>query len=298
MPAPGDVYLFHFLNDSMNWLTLCFVSVVTIVMLVIARLVHQLFLKTRLTDVLIQHDNAALGMSVSGYILGVLLVIISVLKGPGHEDILTDFILVTTYGISGIFYMALASKFGMSFCLNSSINSAALSGNTAAGITSGAGFVATGMIVSGVFSGEGEGSILASIFFLLLGQITLFGCTYLFRYLTKYNDVKEIEQGNIAAALSYAGLIIAVGMIVGNALTGTFVGYMEGIQDFSMGVLAVLVIYPIRQILVQSILLGGRVSFYGGRLDEEISTEKNIAAGVIEAVTYLAAALFATQIVG
>lgn len=281
----------------MNWLTVLFVSAATIVIVMIARLVHQLFLKTRLTDALIQHDNAAVGMSVAGYIFGVLLVIIAVLSGPGHEDIITDFILVTTYGISGIVYMALAGKYGLSFCLNPSVNTSAHTGNTAAGITVGAGYVATGLIVSGVFSGEGEGDILASLFFLFLGQITLFGCTFLYRYLTKYNDIQEIANGNTAAALSYAGLMIAVGLIIGDAVTGEFIGYSEGIEDFSKGVLAVLILYPIRQILVQSILLGGRISFYGGRLDDEISTEKNIAAGVIEAATYIAAALFATQVV-
>ncbi len=281
----------------MNWLTVLFVSAATIVIVVIARLVHQMFLKTRLTDALIQHDNAALGMSVAGYIFGVLLVIIAVLTGPGHDDILTDFILVTMYGISGIVYMALAGIFGLSFCLNPSVNTSVRSGNTAAGITVGAGYVATGLIVSGVFSGEGEGDILAAILFLILGQITLFGCTLLYRYLTRYDDIQEIVNGNTAAALSYAGLMIAVGLIIGDALTGEFIGYREGIEDFSIGVLAVFVLYPIRQILVQSILLGGRISFYGGRLDDEISTEKNIAAGVIEAATYIAAALFATQVV-
>ncbi|MFN8358452.1 MAG: DUF350 domain-containing protein [Candidatus Kapaibacterium sp.] len=282
----------------MNWLTLLFVSAATIVIVMIARLVHQMFLKTRLTEVLIQHDNAALGMSVAGYIFGVLLIIISVLTGPGHDDILTDFILVTTYGISGILYMALAGKFGLSFCLNPSVNASAQAGNIASGITVGSGYIATGLIVSGVFSGEGEGNILASLVFLVLGQITLYGCTFLYRFLTTYDDIQEITTGNAAAALSYAGLMIAVGLIVGDALTGEFTSYQEGIQDFSIGVLAVLILYPIRQILVQSILLGGRISLYGGRLDEEISAQKNIAAGVIEAVTYISAALYATHLMG
>jgi hypothetical protein len=54
--------------------------------------------------------------------------------------------------------------------------------------------------------------------------------------------------------------------------------------------------YPVRQIVVQMLLLGGGFSLHNGRLDHEIATDGNVGAGVIEAIGYLATALVITRI--
>ena len=56
----------------MTWQSLVFIVVVTTIMLIVARLVNQIFMNVRLTDALIHHDNAAVGIETSGYMLGVV----------------------------------------------------------------------------------------------------------------------------------------------------------------------------------------------------------------------------------
>jgi hypothetical protein len=58
----------------------------------------------------------------------------------------------------------------------------------------------------------------------------------------------------------------------------------------------VLALYPVRQIIVQMLLLGGGFSFRNGRLDREIAQDQNVGAGLLEAIGYLATALVVTRI--
>jgi hypothetical protein len=52
------------------------------------------------------------------------------------------------------------------------------------------------------------------------------------------------------------------------------------------------VLYPVRQVVVQSLLLGGPLRWRGTLLDSEIAQDKNVAVGLLEAVAYLTTALF------
>jgi hypothetical protein len=60
--------------------------------------------------------------------------------------------------------------------------------------------------------------------------------------------------------------------------------------------LVALALYPVRQVIVQMLFLGGGLSFRNGRLDREIAQDQNVGAGLLEAVGYLAAALVVTRI--
>jgi hypothetical protein len=61
--------------------------------------------------------------------------------------------------------------------------------------------------------------------------------------------------------------------------------------------LLALVLYPVRQVIVQWLLLGGTMHWRSSLLDSEIARDKNVAAGFMEATAYVTAALFLTSIV-
>jgi hypothetical protein len=50
-------------------------------------------------------------------------------------------------------------------------------------------------------------------------------------------------------------------------------------------------LYPVRQVLVQAVLMGARPTFRGGALDDAIAMDHNEGTAAMEAATYLAAAL-------
>ncbi|MBI1760988.1 MAG: hypothetical protein HYR56_06070, partial [Acidobacteria bacterium] len=87
-----------------------------------------------------------------------------------------------------------------------------------------------------------------------------------------------------------------IGMVTGYAVSGTFVSYASAFTDFGKMLLVVLVLYPVRQIIVQMLFLGGGFSLRNGRLDSEIATDGNVGAGLLEAVGYFAAALVVTRL--
>jgi uncharacterized membrane protein YjfL (UPF0719 family) len=165
--------------------------------------------------------------------------------------------------------------------------------NVAAGVVVAGVYIATSLTYSGVLSGEGGGLGILLLFF-ALGQLAFLLLTFVFRWLTTYDDVQEIAAGNLAAALALAGLLVAVGFIVSWAVSGTYFGLADALQSFGSSLLFVVVLYPVRQIVVQMILLGGPIRWRGSVLDSEIAQDKNVAAGLLEATAYITAALFIT----
>ncbi|MEP7272516.1 MAG: DUF350 domain-containing protein, partial [Acidobacteriota bacterium] len=201
------------------------------------------------------------------------------------------------YGIGGILAMtATGLIFGVySRWTGLDLMAQIKGGNVGAGIISAAEYLAASYLVSGALTGEGVG-IAPTVVFWLAGLLALIVITHLFRYLTAYDDIGEINKGNVAAAAGYAGLLVANGMMVGHAVSGDFNGYSNGFRGFGLMLLVILIFYPVRQFVVQTILLGGGFSFHGGRLDREIAEDRNLGAGLLEAVGYIATAMIATHI--
>jgi uncharacterized membrane protein YjfL (UPF0719 family) len=277
----------------MDATTIGFVVLAVIVLLVIARVVYRAILGQDMTETLIHSDNKAAAVALGGFLLGVINVIIPVLTGPSHS-FWADVRGTAAYGIAGILAMSVT---GLIFerAMGMVLREQVAAGNLAAGIIYGAIHFASSQIVAGALSGDG-GSILPTIVFWAAGVVALIVISFLFRYLTPYNDYDLIRGDNVAAALGCGGLIIAIGMMVGYAVSGTFTGYAESFRSFGLVLLAVIALYPVRQIIVQMLFLGGGFSFRNGRLDHEIAEDRNVGAGLLEAVGYLATALIVTRL--
>ncbi|MCS7211158.1 MAG: DUF350 domain-containing protein [Chloroherpetonaceae bacterium] len=290
----------------MAWQAILFIGATLIAMLTMARLVNQFIFKANMTEVITKQDQTAVGIALAGFLFGVVQITSEVLAGEGHGSLLIDAGLVALWGLSGIILLALLSLFGFKLFHGVDYTEEVQKGNVAVGIVAAARFIATSSIIAAAVSGENTGdsdialseggAALASLVFFFVGQLTLIVVTWLFRLLTAYDDAKELASGNIAAALSYAGLMIGVSLAIHKGIKGEFIGYAAGLLAYGKSMLIVLAFYPIRQFLVQGILVGGSFSLYGGTLDEEISRDRNIAAGAIEAAAYIATALLITRL--
>jgi len=280
----------------MDAATIGFVILAVIVLLIIARAVYRLLLGQSLSETLIGSDNKAAAVALSGFLLGVINVVIPILSGPSHS-FWADVKGVLAYGIGGILAMTVA---GLIFEQYSRATGVPLreqtrAGNLAAGIVDGAIYLSSSHIAAGALTGDG-GAIGPTIVFWAAGVVALIVLTHLFRLLTTYDDAQLIKDGNVAAGLAAGGLIVAIGMMVGYAVSGSFTGYGESFRDFGLMLLAVLALYFVRQIIVQMMLLGAGFCFRGGRLDKEIAEDQNTGAGLLEAVGYLATAQLVTRI--
>ncbi len=277
----------------------------------LARLALHFFLHVNVAEKIGEEHNAALGIEYAGYFLGVLLIAGSVLDGlpdisaSGGGDAAGMFssgfwsnaLQAGGYGIFGIIALALFGRLGFRFLVRTNIVAGVRANNQAAGLVAAGGHISAALVIAGVLSGDSAGGdfSVAGVF-LVIGIAALWGITYIHRFVTRYDDAREITNGNVAAALSYAGMMIAVGIIVGHAVNGDFSDYATSLGLCGKALLWILVLYPVRQFIVQGILLGDGFRLYGGRLDDEISRDGNIGAGAVEAAAFIAAALFALQV--
>jgi uncharacterized membrane protein YjfL (UPF0719 family) len=277
--------------------SIAFVAIAVTLLFVLARFIHRLLFGRSLTDLLIESDNRAVAVCLGGFMLGVVNVVMPVLGGSTHS-FWSDIRGVTLYGLGAILAMIVT---GYLFGLYSRLTGLDLigqvrEGNIAAGMIAAAEYLAASYLVAGALTGDESASLTPTVVFWGAGVVALIAITHVFRQFTEYDDVEQIKKGNAAAATGYAGLLIANGMMVGYAVSGEFTGYAAGFRGFGLMLLVILIFYPIRQFVVQTILLGGRFTLRGGRLDQEIAVDQNIGAGLLEAIAYLATAMIVTHI--
>ena len=273
-----------------------FVIAAPLILLALARLVLQRVLGSSLRVALTDHDNPAMGLAVAGYLFGVIWTITVLLGTPSSGGLWQDVLEVALYGGLGIVLLTVVSLVSCRLFLGLHVREQLEAHNSAAAIVVGGAYVATSLTYSGALDGEGGGFWMLLLFF-VLGQLALVAMTYVFRWLTGYDDVQEIESGNLAAGIAQAGLLIAMGVIVGQAASGEFTTLEDSLIGFLISLLVVAVLYPVRQLVVQCLILGAPLRFRSILLDNEIAEDKNIAAGLLEASAYLSTALFVTSVI-
>ena len=271
------------------------VILAAVVLLALARWVQQWLYGQTLHAMLTEDDNPAMGIAIAGYLFGVFWTV-TVLLGNLHYELLPDLRNVLLYGGIGIGLLTVVALGTCRAFLGTGVQQQLAARNVAAALVVAGVYIATSLTYSGTLSGEGGGFWIMLLFF-LLGQLALLGITYAFRWLTSYDDVQEIAAGNIAAALALMGLLIAVGLIVRRAVSGDYTSFFHSLGSFLLALLLALVFYPVRQVLVHWILLGGPMHWRHSLVDSEITQDKNVAVGLLEATAYVTSALFLTNIV-
>jgi uncharacterized membrane protein YjfL (UPF0719 family) len=169
-------------------------------------------------------------------------------------------------------------------------------GNVAAAVAAGAHQIAVGILLSHCVYGRGWASLGVAIAFFAIGLVTLHVLVLVFRMLTAYDDAQEILGQNLAAALSYAGAVVALAIIIGNAANGDFDGWATSLRQYGIALSFTVLLYPVRQLVVQSLLLGEPLALHAGVLDARVGRERDNAAAVVEAGTYIATALMVSQL--
>jgi uncharacterized membrane protein YjfL (UPF0719 family) len=228
----------------------------------------------------------------AGLLLGVILIIVAVVRGCVHgESWEQDLLWSAVYGVPAILLLWLSGLLGTRLILRSRLPGELERGNVAAGIAAGGHFVANGVIIAACFHGDNVETLGISLVFLVSAQVSQHLLLILFRTVTAYDDDEEIAGENVAAALSYAGATVALGIIIAHAAEGTFEGWLVSFGAYGLALLLSLVLYPVRQLVVQTLLLGYRPAWRGGALDHAIARERNVGVSAVEAVAYLATAL-------
>jgi len=166
--------------------------------------------------------------------------------------------------------------------------------NLAAGVAAAAHAAGTGIVAAHCFAADVLGNLAVGATFFAVAEVALLALSLLFRALTHYADDQEVLGENLAAAVSYSGIVVALSLIVGHAADGAFVGWLPALRSFAVFLLWALLLYPVRQLVVGRWLLGFPLTLRGGPLDRAVAQERDWVVSCVEAIGYLVAALFAT----
>lgn len=214
-------------------------------------------------------------------------------RGDG-SDLAGDVLWTALFGGAGLVLLEMALLLGLAPL--GGVVAAARSGNLAAATAVAAHTVAIGVLLAAVCGGRSFDELAIGTVAYAIGQGTLFLLLVLFRALTSYDDRAELVGGNVAAALAHGGLTIALALVIAHATDGEYQGLWPALRDYGIALAEGLVVYPLRQLLVQCVILRSKPTFAGGELDRAIGERRDLGAGALEGATYLAVALFVVRL--
>ena len=251
---------------------------------------------------LIKKDNPAFGISIAGVTFAVTLLLSGTIYGDTEEGMLDSAISVGLYGIIGIALMALTRIIFDKIALPGiSLRDEISKGNIAVAIADTSNVIAAAIILRALMiwipnnTVEGLAALFAGY---LISQILLTGLTFfrlkIFKFLRKgYSVEDELEAGNTALAMSFAGRKIGTALAISIAVH-LIVYEIHDIPTMALPwiaiSLAVILILKILSFVAEKIIL------FRINTMTEILEQKNIAIGVIHGMIYLSMAILLAEL--
>ena len=161
-----------------------------------------------------------------------------------------------------------------------------------------AAYVAAGLVLNGSLSGAAPNTataISATLVFTVLGLVALRVGVYVHNRGLKYDLVAEAREGKMPAAFELAGVLVALGILLRNAIAGDFVGWVPGLIAFevTLGIsLALLYIYRV----VADKFIFSHCTVNGAQREEAVMPSAVLA--LILPVTALVVSMVVTPLVG
>ena len=279
-----------------------------IVVLLIAKLAQDLVTPYRINEQLSHKNNVALGLSITGYYLGVIIVFLGVVYQPvavAEEEIwkfTSDFGLdvleVFLYSLAGIVALNLARIVVDKLVLPKFDTEKEIveSQNAGTGAVEFGVYVAVGLVIAASLAGTGGAGfsdaedsvlelVLRSLAFFGLGMVVLILYGWFFQLMTSYDIHAEIEQNNVAVGVALGGNMIAIGLVTFKAVFGEFVGWNESLAGFlTFAVIGFALLYVVRR-LVDLILLPST------KIAHELAVDRNLGVAFIVSGVVISAAL-------
>ena len=269
---------------------------VGVVVLAIARIAQDLITPYRIQEQLSHRDNVALALSISGYYLGVIIVVLGAMYQPFAfvaddglgftTEYWRDVGLVFGYSVVGIIVLNVARIIVDRLVLHgfSTEDEIINDQNAGSGAVEFAVYISVGLVIAGAISGEGGGPETAAAF-LGLGLVALILYTMFYEWTTPFDIHEQIESDNVAVGVALAGNLIAIGIVVFKAVFGEFTGWAESIAGFiTYAIVGFVLLYAIRFII-------DRVIFPGVSIADELVVDRNLGAALIEGSALISVSL-------
>lgn len=239
---------------------------------------------------LVEKDNAALALTMSGYYLALIFSVGGVVSGPS-AGISEDLVDILIYGLLAVILLNISAVINDRLILSKfNIRKEILEDqNCGTGVVEMAVFIATGLNIHGAVFGQG-GDIYTAIAFWAIGQAVLVLVGKYYNLITSYDIHYHIEKDNVAVGVGFAGAMIAMGNLLRAASAEDFVSWEENLMGFFSFLIVGAILLPVARILTDRVLLPGR-----SLADELVNQEKpNMGAAYLEACSYIGSSLLIT----
>ncbi|MFQ5738015.1 MAG: DUF350 domain-containing protein [Acidobacteriota bacterium] len=241
---------------------------------------------------LLEKDNLALALAVAGYYFGLTMAVGGILVGPS-SGWLDDVIEILLYGAVSILLLNLSIWINDKAILYRFSNRKEIieDQNVGTGIIVAGNHIAVGLIIAGAVSGEGD--LITAAVFWIIGQLILILGGLFYNWITPFDIHQEIERDNAAVGVAFAGVLVALGNVIREAVAGDFISWQENLVELAAFVAFALILLPLIRMATDKLLLPG------ARLTAELvnQAKPNVGAGVIEAFSYIAASFLVGWVV-
>lgn len=239
--------------------------------------------KVDISAQLTKDDNLAVGLSLIGYMTGLLLACSGLVAGPS-SGYLGDFIDIAIYGALAIILLNLATVLSEKILLHkfSNVKELVQDRNMGVGAVELGIYVAGGLILMGALHGQG-GGIDTAIAFWAAGQLTLIVLFKIYDLMTPFNIHEHLEKDNGAVGIATAGMLIATGNIIRIGISGDFLSWQINFSQFAIYTGICAVSLPLTRVIIDFLFIpGAKIT------DEIVNQEKpNIAVALFEAGSYI-----------
>ena len=268
-----------------------------VVVLVIGKVIQDLLTPYKINDQLRTKDNVALGLSITGYYLGIVIVFVGAVYQDFSSPIITDGLGFTTDYWKDVLEVFLTSLAGIAVLNVARIAVDKLvlyqfstekeiieDRNAGAGAVEAGVYIATSLVIAGSVSGEGGGPE-TSLAFAALGLLTLVLYTLFYQITTSFNIHDEIERDNVAVGVALAGNLVAIGIVVLKAVFGDFVNWEEALAGF-----ITFAAFGFGLLLAMRLIVD-LVMFLRVKVADELAKDRNLGVALIESAVVIGASL-------
>lgn len=249
---------------------------------------------TNVTHELIEKDNFAFILSYVGYFVGLVIILGGAIIGESHGFV-QDLIQISTYSLLGIVLLHISIRLSNLIILPKfHIKKEIIEDqNAGTGVIEASIYIANALILYGALIGESpslQEGLVTFVSYWVIGNIMLMISAKVFALWMNFDVHDHIEKDNVAVGVSFSGAILALGIIIMNALLDPFIDWTTTIIDVSLQTVLGCILLPIMRFLTDKVLLPGR------KLTDEIINQEtpNIGAGLLEAFAYVGSAILIT----
>ncbi len=258
-----------------------------------AKLIYDLFTPFSLNEQLTTEDNKAIAVSFSGYILGVMIILLSifhsgtVVEGGVNSqlDLAYDILATIIWGLIGILLLNVSRVINDKILLSKFDNVKELvkDKNVGTGAVLFGSYIGSGLIVRAAIFGESSGwteDILTTLIYFVMGQIGFLIFGWVYQVISRYDVHEEIEKDNISAGVAFGLSLVAISIL----LSGYIISY-NSLPGFAVWFVMGLFVLMVSRYIVDKMMLPGSL------LDEEISKDQNWGAALVEGTVAVGIAL-------